>query len=70
MALYVYVYTSMYYERTIPTERPPFVGEFSANFCRLSCIVASCCTRLTFINIKYRGGKPPEDGCMKPKHVV
>jgi hypothetical protein len=18
----------------------------------------------------YRGGKPPEDGCMKPKHVV
>jgi hypothetical protein len=23
-----------------------------------------------FFHYMYRGGKPPEDGCMKPKHVV
>jgi hypothetical protein len=33
----------------------------NANIAALSCIVASCC---------IEGKKPPEDGCMEPKHVV
>jgi hypothetical protein len=38
-AYYYYYYYYYYYsmasvrERTIPTERPPLVGEVSANFC-------------------------------------
>ena len=30
---YTYNSVALVHERTIPTERPPSVGEFSANFC-------------------------------------
>jgi hypothetical protein len=37
----------------------------------LSCIVASCCTKAAAsVEKDCIEKKPPEDGCMEPKHVV
>jgi hypothetical protein len=42
-------------ERTIPTERPPLVGEVSANFLRIEGVARSAQRISTIVNLSFLG---------------